>query len=386
MSTELRPAPRRRAGSARTRTRIAFRGGRTAARTSTIKTTLQHPFAIGFIGALGALAAILVGLTLGSLSTILVYIAVGLFIALGLDPVVVRLEARGIKRPLAIAIVFAVFAVLLGILLAIVIPIVTRQAVELVNNAPLFLTDIQNQEWFVNLNTYLGPGIDLEGALDWLYGLAAEPKNWIALAGGVLNIGVSIANGFFGGFIALVLALYFLASMQAMKNAFYSLVPRPSRPRVISITDQITGSIGGYVNGMVILAGINATLGLIMMLIVGVPYAGILAVVIFFVTLIPLVGSIIATVIVAIVGLFNSPTTAIIVIVYYLIYMQVESYVMTPRVMNKAVSVPGALVVIGAMVGGTLLGLLGALVSIPVTASILLIIKQVVVPRQNAKA
>jgi predicted PurR-regulated permease PerM len=117
-----------------------------------------------------------------------------------------------------------------------------------------------------------------------------------------------------------------------------------------------------------------------------VPYAGILAVVIFFVTLIPLVGSIIATVVVATVGLFDSPTTALIVIVYYLVYMQIESYVLTPRVMNKAVAVPGALVVIGAMVGGSLIGLLGALVSIPVTASILLIIKQVVVPRQNAKA
>ncbi|CAH0257386.1 AI-2E family transporter [Plantibacter flavus] len=374
----LRPAARQQ--------RVRFRAHRPAEVTTTVRTTLQRPFTIGFVGALGALAAILLILTLGSLSTILVSIAVGLFIALGLDPVVVRLEARGIKRPFAIAIVFAVFAVLLAFLLALVIPVVTRQAVELVSNAPTFLTGIQDQEWFRSLSDYLGPGVDLQGALDWLYGVAADPKTWVVLAGGALNLGVGIANGFFGGFIALVLALYFLASMQAMKNAFYSLVPRRSRPRVVSITDQITASIGGYVSGMVVLAGINAVLGLIMMLIVGVPYAGILAVVIFFVTLIPLVGSIIATVVVATVGLFDSPTTALIVIVYYLIYMQIESYVLTPRVMNKAVAVPGALVVIGAMVGGSLIGLLGALVSIPVTASILLIIKQVVVPRQNAKA
>jgi len=374
----LRPAARQQ--------RVRFRAHRPAEVTTTVRTTLQRPFAIGFVGALGALAAILLVLTLGSLSTILVSIAVGLFIALGLDPVVVRLEARGIKRPFAIAIVFAAFAVLLALLLALVIPVVTRQAVELVSNAPTFLTGIQDQEWFRSLSDYLGPGVDLQGALDWLYGVAADPKTWVVLAGGALNLGVGIANGFFGGFIALVLALYFLASMQAMKNAFYSLVPRRFRPRVVSITDQITASIGGYVSGMVVLAGINAVLGLIMMLIVGVPYAGILAVVIFFVTLIPLVGSIIATVIVATVGLFDSPTTALVVIVYYLVYMQIESYVLTPRVMNKAVSVPGALVVIGAMVGGSLIGLLGALVSIPVTASILLIIKQVVVPRQNAKA
>ncbi|MGG7507860.1 AI-2E family transporter [Plantibacter sp. YIM 135249] len=384
MAIEPRRNPRLRASSGTPR--IQFRGGRPVARTETVKTILQQPFAVGFIGALGVLAAILLGVTLGSLSSILVYIAAALFIALGLDPVVVRLESHGVKRPLAIAIVFAVFALVIIGLLALIVPIVTRQAIELVQNAPLFLTDIKNQPWFVNLSDALGPGVDLEGALSWLQSLAADPKNWVALAGGVLSVGGGILNGFFGGFIVLVLSLYFLASMRAMKNAFYSLVSRRNRPRVISITNQITASIGGYVNGMVILAAINASLGLVMMLIVGVPFAGILAVVIFFVTLIPLVGSIIATVIVAIVALFNSPATALVVVIYYLIYMQVESYVLTPRVMNKAVAVPGALVVIGAMVGGALLGLLGALVSIPVTASILLIIKQVVVPRQDRKA
>ena len=105
----------------------------------------------------------------------------------------------------------------------------------------------------------------------------------------------------------------------------------------------------------------------------------------FCITLIPLIGSVCYWIFATVIALFTSPVAALIFAIAYLIYMQLEAYVLTPRVMNKAVSVPGALVVIGAMVGGTLMGLLGALVAIPITASILLIIKRVFIPKQDAK-
>src|SRR5690606_14230902 len=174
----------------------------------------------------------------------------------------------------------------------------------------------------------------------------------------------------------------FLASLQTIKRAFYQVMPKTSRAKVMDITEQVTKSVGGYVNGMVVLAIINATLGFIMMTIVGVPFAGLVAVGVFLLALIPLIGSVLATVLVAIVALFNSPIIALIAAVYYLIYMQIESYVLTPRIMNRVVSVPGSLVVIGALAGGTLLGLLGALIAIPVTAAVLMIVKQVWIPRQ----
>ena len=110
-----------------------------------------------------------------------------------------------------------------------------------------------------------------------------------------------------------------------------------------------------------------------------------LAVVAFLITLIPLVGSLLFWVIGTGIALFVNPVSAIIFAAIYLVYMQVEAYVLTPRVMNRAVSIPGSLVVIGALVGGTLLGLLGALVAVPVTASILIIIKKVWIPRQDAR-
>jgi predicted PurR-regulated permease PerM len=120
-------------------------------------------------------------------------------------------------------------------------------------------------------------------------------------------------------------------------------------------------------------------------LFLGLPFPALMGVLAFLITLIPLIGSVLYWITATIIALFTGWVPALIFAIIYLIYMQIEAYLLTPKVMNKAISVPGALVVIGAMVGGTLLGLLGALVAIPVTASILLIIKQVFIPRQDAK-
>jgi len=139
---------------------------------------------------------------------------------------------------------------------------------------------------------------------------------------------------------------------------------------------------------MVVLAAMNAIFAFILLTILGVPFAALLAVLAFAITLIPLVGSVLFWVGATVVTFLTDPTAPVTAIVFagvYLVYMQIEAYLLTPRVMNRTVAVPGSLVVIGALVGGTLLGLLGVLVAIPVTASILLIVNQIIIPRQDAK-
>lgn len=346
---------------------------------------VRGPFQLGFTVTLGVLVAILFGAMVNQLSTIVMYVAAALFVALGLDPVVRMLERRKITRPLGIGIVFGGFVVAIAALLAIIIPMIANQVSLLIRSAPTLFTDLTNQPWFTDLNSRFGTFIDFDGLLNMGRDLVSKPENWAQLAGGVWQAGVGIANGLTAALIILILSLYFLASLRIIKRAFYSLVPKTGRAKVIDITEQVTKSVGGYVNGMVVLAFINATLGFIMMTIVGVPFAGLVAVGVFLLALIPLIGSVLATVLVGIVALFESPMTAVIAAGYYLIYMQIESYLLTPKVMNRVVSVPGALVVIGALAGGTLLGLLGALISIPVTAAVLMIIKQVWVPRQELR-
>lgn len=346
---------------------------------------VRSPFQLGFTAALGVLVAMLVGGIVEQLTTIILYVVAALFIALGLDPVVRRLERHGVKRGAGIGIVFGGFVVVIAALLAIIIPMIANQITLLVRSAPVLFNDITNQQWFLDVNERFGKFIDFDGLLGMGQELVSSPENWAQVAGGVWQAGVGIANGLTAALIVLILSLYFLASLRGIKRAFYSLVPRSGRAKVMDITEQVTKSVGGYISGMVVLAFINAVLGFVMMSIVGVPFAGLVAVGVFFLALIPLVGSVLATVLVSLVALFESPMAAVIAAAYYLIYMQIEAYLLTPRIMSRVVSVPGALVVIGALAGGTLLGLLGALISIPVTAMVIMIIKQVWVPRQETR-
>lgn len=345
--------------------------------------TLAKPFALGFTVTLGVLVAMVFGSMVSEITTILMYVVAALFIALGLDPVVRWLERRNIKRPLGIGIVFAGFILIIGGILAIVIPMIANQIAQLVSSAPEIVRNLTSEPWFKELNSRFGEFVDFNKLLQMGQDFIGKPSNWASVAGGVWQAGIGIANGLTAGVIVLILSLYFLASLRTIKRGFYSVVPRSGRAKVIDITEQVTKSVGGYVNGMVILALINATLGFIMMTIIGVPFAGLVAVGVFMLALIPLIGSVLATVLVTGIALFNSPLTALIAAIYYLIYMQLESYLLTPRIMNRVVSVPGSLVVIGALAGGTLLGLLGALIAIPVTAAVLMIIKQVWIPRQD---
>ncbi|MFD1202132.1 AI-2E family transporter [Leucobacter albus] len=347
--------------------------------------TIGKPFALGFTVTLGVLVALVFGDMIGQLSTILMYVVAALFIALGLDPVVRWLERHGVKRALGIGIVFVGFILIIGGILAIVIPMIGNQIAQLVSSAPEIVRNLTSEQWYKDINERFGEFVDFNALLKMGQDFIGKPSNWASVAGGVWQAGLGIANGLTAGLIVLILSLYFLSSLRTIKRGFYSVVPRSGRAKVIDITEQVTKSVGGYVNGMVVLALVNATLGFIMMTIVGVPFAGLVAVGVFLLALIPLIGSVLATVLVSAIALFNSPITALVAAIYYLIYMQLESYLLTPKIMNRVVSVPGSLVVIGALAGGTLLGLLGALIAIPVTAAVLMIIKQVWIPRQDAR-
>ena len=337
------------------------------------------PFRVGFVATLGALIAVALGFAFIQLSTVVICILASLFLALGLDPLVRFLTRRRIPRGWAILLVFALVIAFAVLVVFLVIPAVVDQTTELVSNLPGAVKAVTEEKWFGEV---FGSSVDTQKLVSDLESYLSDPNNLAALGGGVLKIGVALVNGISGGILVLVLTLFFLGSLDAVKNSFYVLVPLSRREGVVSITDQIVRSIGKYVSGQVILAGTNGVFGFIAMMLVGVPNAGALAVVAFLLALIPLVGTIISAVIVTFFALTVSPVAAIIIAVYFLVYMQVEAYVFSPRVMNKAVDVPGILVVIGALVGGTLLGILGALIAVPVVASVLIIVKQVVVPKQ----
>ncbi|EIC06423.1 protein of unknown function UPF0118 [Microbacterium laevaniformans OR221] len=345
-------------------------------------TTLTRPFAVGFFLTLGGLVAILLGMAVTSLVTVWIYVAFALFVALGLNPVVQRLQRHGVGRAWAIVIVYFALALLLVAVLWLIVPTVVRQIAQFITDVPTLVTSFQQTDLYHWARDQFGdqvPAIVAE-----VQKFLTDPGHLAAIGGGVLQIGISIGTTISGMIIIIVLSLYFLASLPEIKQAFYRLMPARSRSLTADLTEQITESVGGYLGGMVVLAFFNAVVSFILYTVLGLPFPALMAVVAFCLTIIPLVGTVLFWGIASVVALFASPLSALIFAVAYLVYMQLEAYVLTPKVMNKAIAVPGALVVIGALVGGTLMGLLGALVAIPVTASILLLIKKVFIPKQDA--
>lgn len=358
--------------------------------THSVWSRIDQPFRFGFLLTLGGLAALVVGLAISNLSTVLIYVTLALFASLGLDPAVRWLGKRGVPRAWAVVIVILGFAVVLAVIVLSIVPIVIDQISSFVESIPEWIDGFLASPLYARLHDQFGSG--LGDLLDQVETTLSDPGKIMGILGGAaqvggaaLQVGAAVASGLSGALIVIVLTLYFLATLPAMKQGLLRLVAARDRQKVGRISTDITDSVGGYVMGMVILALLNALLVFVLYLVMDLPFPPLMATVAFLITLIPLIGSVLFWIIGSLIALFTSPISALIFALIYVVYMQIEAYVITPRVMNRAVSVPGSLVVIGALVGGTLLGLLGALVAVPVTASILIIIKQVWIPRQDAR-
>jgi predicted PurR-regulated permease PerM len=346
---------------------------------------LQNAFRVGLLGGLGVLVAIAIGAAITTLSTILTYVGAALFLALGIDPAVSWLERHRFPRWAAIlTVILAILAIFVGLIFA-VVPVITDQIGALVKNLPDFIATVSKATWIKDAQKNLPAFIDLRGLIN--SAITFLQHNLTTIGGGVLAVGISIASGVTGLAIIFILTLYFVASLSSMKRGLYRLVPATRRARFSDLAEQISAQVGRYVVGqgtIAIINGVATFIFLSILSIFGAKYPALFAFIGFLLALIPLVGTLTGSVIIVLSTLLLAgPTPAIVAAVYYLIYMQVEAYVVTPRVMGRAVKVPGALVVIAALAGGSLLGILGALIAIPVAAAVLLIIDQVVVPRQN---
>jgi len=349
---------------------------------------IQNAFTLGLVATLGVGVGLLILGAVASLATILTYIGVAIFIALGLDPIISWLEKKHWPRWLAIlTVLVAVLGVFTGLVFA-VVPIIVEQTSQLIELVPNLLNQVLDQNWRNSVTESLGGFVDVNEVYNAVVSYFADAGNVTALAGGALQVGIGIASGFFGVIIVLILTLYFTASLNGMKRSVYRLAPASKRERFADLSEQVTGAVGRYVVGQITLALCNGILSFIFLSIIQAPFSAVLAFLAGMLSLIPLVGTISGSTIIVLVCLIpglGSPLTALVAAIYYIVYMQVEAYLLSPKIMNRAVSVPGSIVVIAALAGGTLLGVLGALVAIPIAASFLLIIKQVVIPIQNER-
>jgi predicted PurR-regulated permease PerM len=343
---------------------------------------IASAFQLGLFGGLGVLTALVIGGAVTTLANVITYIFAAVFLALGLDPLVSSLEKLKLPRPLAVLTVIVSLLGFLALMVWSLAPTLITQSTNFLATAPALLQDITKIPLVVSLDEQLGGAVGT--ALANAGGFLSDSSNWPSLVGGVVQVGISLFSGAFGFLIILVLTVFFLASLESLKASLTKLVPASKRERYTKISQQVSLSVGRYVIGQVSVAGLNATLAFVAMSVVGLPFALVLAFVVFLLAIIPLVGSVSGAVLVVTVALAVNPTSAIVLAIYFLIYLQIEAYVISPRVMKVAVSVPAPIVVIAALSGGALLGILGALVAIPFAASVIFIVREIFIPRQNS--
>jgi predicted PurR-regulated permease PerM len=344
---------------------------------------LTNAFTLGLFGGLGVLTALLLGGALTTLANVLTYVFAAVFLALGLDPLVSALERSKFPRPIAVSVVVVGLLSFIALLVWTMVPTLITEGTKLIETAPVLIQQITELAFVVSVDDQLGGAIS--SALLNASGFLADSANWPVMLGGVVQVGISFFTGVFGFIIILVLTVFFLASLSSLKNSLSKLVPKSKRDRYVQISDQVSKSVGRYVVGQVSVAALNAVLGFIVMSLLGIQFALVLAFVVFLLAIIPLIGSISGAILVVVVALAVNPGTALILAIYYLIYLQLEAYLISPRVMKVAVSVPAPVVVIAALSGGALLGVLGALVAIPFAASIIFVVRELFIPRQNAR-
>jgi predicted PurR-regulated permease PerM len=340
----------------------------------------SHPFYFGFMVTIGALLALTMLQALASASAVFILIIISIFLAAGLNPAVLFFQNRGLNRGASVGAVMASVLLFVAAFIAIAVPPLLDQGNQLLDNAPALIKDLNNNAFINDLNNKYGVIDSLQTKID---SLIKDGQFAITAFGGVIGVGKAVVSGLVSTITILVLTLYFLASLPQVINIALRFVPATRRDRVSKLTNAIVARIGSFVGGQAIIAALAATFILIMGLIIGMPYPGPLAMVVLICGFIPLVGHFIGMSIVTVVSLTDSLTTAAIALGAYILYVQIENYVITPRIMRKSLAIPGLVTIIAALLGASLLGLVGGLLAVPIAAAVLLILDEVVFPRAD---
>jgi predicted PurR-regulated permease PerM len=336
----------------------------------------RSPFFVGLAGAAGVAVTYGLAELLIRARSVLILIGLALFIAAGLDPAVTWLTRHRMPRWAAVTAILLVVAGVLGAFLAAAIPPLTNQATALANQLPHYVHTLQDH------NSELGR-LNTKYHIEHRLASLLSSKG-TALVGGVLGAGVLVLSAASSVLVVAVLVVYFLTAMPKIRLFAYRLAPASRRPRVILIGDEIFTKVGGYVLGNFLTSAIAGIGTYVWLLIFGVPYPVLLALLVALLDLVPVIGSTIGGAIVSLVALTVSLPVAVATLGFYIAYRLAEDYLIVPRVLGRTVQVPAVVTLVAVLLGGALMGIIGALVAIPVAAALRLLLHEVAFHRLDS--
>jgi predicted PurR-regulated permease PerM len=312
----------------------------------------------------GVLVVIGLALVLLAVGDIIVLVLVSLILAFGFQPAVSWLERRGLSRGWAVALGILAGIVVVGALLALVLPDVIRQLAELVQTAPQYFQRARSRS---GLLADLNERFDLESKLK---DAGSE------LPGTVLGLIGSFAALVFNSLTVFILTIYFTVNLPKMRATVAMLLGREDRAEFHEIFEESIERVGGYVLGNLAISAIAGVVSFLALWLIGVPFAAALAFFVALTDLIPTVGAIIGATVAATVAIFAGLPQFIGTVAFFLVYQQVENYVIQPRVMRRAIDMSAPLVILAVLIGGALLGVVGALLAIPTAAIIKVVFRE----------
>ena len=321
---------------------------------------------------LALIAAVVAIFLLGVLRGTLLVITASFVLAIGFQPAIGWFEKRGMRRGLGLALVLMGFLVVFGGLLALAVPLIVTQVGEMLEQLPTVIEDLQQGDGLVArvANLIDVDQLTSEGT--------ADPATALEVAGGVA--------GFAFNFLTVLLVTpYFAMSMPAIKRWLVRLLRPRHREDFMRLLGESTDLMANFIVGnfiVSIIAGVVAWVGLSL---IGVPYALALAAWVAITDLIPVLGALLGAAGVAVVAYTESPEALLWSVVLLFVYQQVENFFIAPKVMNRAVDLSPATVIIALMVGGSLAGLVGALLALPIAALIKIVIEDYLIADRVAR-
>jgi predicted PurR-regulated permease PerM len=307
-----------------------------------------------------------------AVKNILLLVVVAAVLAVGLDPAVRRLERLNLPRGWAVLLILLATVGLIVLFSVLVIPPVARGIRQLASDIPGYIDRLQNQNgWFRDVSRKYDLSTKLKSLTDRLPSLAS------ASMGKVLGITRSVASVIFNMLTILILTIYFLMALPRGERTAEGLIAGEHRQRNVRIFREALERIGGYVSGNIAISIIAGVASFIFLRVAGVPFAAALALWVAIADLIPTVGATLGAVAAVIVAFFSSVADGIATTIFFVVYQQVENYVIVPRVMKKAVDLSPAAVIVSVLIGGSLAGFAGALLALPLAAAVKVVIRDV---------
>jgi predicted PurR-regulated permease PerM len=327
-------------------------------------------FRWGFFRALGALAAVAAAAAVWSVRELLLRVLVALFLAVSLDPAVRWLEHHGVRRGLAVGLIFALFLAILGAFLLSIIPPLANQVGELVHNLPDYLATLQRRSApFRELDQRYDLSSRLEGVVAQLPG---------RLTGGVLGLTSQVFGALIYFLTVVVFTVYFLLDLPRLRRGVVRVFTVDRRERYGAVVEIMVTKVGDYMIGRLLIASVGGLVAFVGLELFHIPYPLPLAILIGLLDLIPLIGHPIGAAVAVVVAVATKglwPTTVLLA-AFFVVYQQVENYLIAPRILRHSVDISAVAVLLAALVGATVLGIVGALVAIPVAAAVKVVLAQ----------